>query len=316
MSSIILGFNVVFPLILYMILGIGIKRKNWLSQKTIDEMNVLVFKIFMAVLIFLNTYSVDTSTILEEENIKIICLSVTVVLMTIVIVYFGCSKLNLEVKRKAVIVQGTYRSNLALFALAITSAIYGDGGSDTVALLMVVLIPIFNISAVLILSTTVEGGGVTFKSIVYSVIKNPLVIASTLGITLSYLNIVFPTYVMDVLVGLSRVSTPLAFILLGAGLEFRNMLGNIKPILITSTIKLVIVPTVIVYFAIKLGIRGAELVSIMSCFAAPVTVASYTMAKGADVEPELAGEIVAFTTIAAMFTMFIFIVVLGNLNYL
>ncbi len=316
MNSIILGFNVVLPLAVYMTLGFGMKRRNWLSEKTIDEMNIVVFNVFLSALIFLNTYSVDTSTILDEKNLKIISLSVVVVFATIFTANLVCKKLNIAPKRKAIIVQGSYRSNLALFALAITTAIYGEDGGDIVSLIMAVLIPIFNIAAVVILQSSSDVGEDRLKNIIYSVVKNPLVIAALLGLILSAMNFVFPKSIMDILVGLSKVSTPLAFILLGASLEFSNMLSNIKPILVVSLVKLIIVPTVIVFLAIKLGIVGKDLVSLMGCFASPVAVAAYTMAKEVDVEPSLSGEIVAFTTIASMFTIFIFIVGLGNLGFL
>ncbi len=313
MNSIILGVNVVTPLMVYIILGYSIKALGWIKDETITEMNSIVFKIFLSMLIFLNSYGVDFETVFVKENMQLIILSVTTVLLTIGVSELICRKNKIEKARKAIIVQGVYRSDLALFALAISTAIYGEGNQEAISIIMAVLVPLYNVIAVTLLANGKEEGKVGLSKIVPSVTKNPLVIASVLGLTLSFLNIELQSLTMGILYDLSKVATPLSFILLGASLVFDNMLKNKKAIILTSIGKLVIVPLFVIIVAVTLGIRGQELVALFACFASPVAVASYTMAKNEDVEPELASEIVAFTTLGSIFTIFIFIV---SLNYL
>ncbi len=312
MDSIILGFNVVMPLLTYMILGYILHKIGWLSKVTVNEMNKISFRIFLTALIFLNSYNVDTSKIFSTENLKLIIFSVSSVLFIVVLTNFVCKKLGVNVERKAVITQGTYRSNLALFGISVSEAIYGQGNTETIAMLMAVLIPVFNILAVTILtSADSKEDNLSFTSLLKNILKNPLVIASISGITLSFLNFEVPQIPMTILITLSKIATPLSFILLGAGLVFNNMTADIKPIFYTTATKLVVLPLCVLFIAITFGVRNAELVALLGCFGSPVAVASYTMAKEENVAPELAGEIVATTTISSIFTIFLFITLLN-----
>ncbi len=312
MESIILGFNVVLPLLVYMVLGFLFNKLNWLSEVTVNEMNKIAFRIFLAILIFLNSYNVDTDTIFTSKNLKLITLSVSSVLITVFLAEIVCRKLKVSVPRKAVITQSTYRSNLALFGLSVSESIYGPGNSGTISMLMAILIPLFNVlAAIIFTSAKSENSKMPMSLILKSIVKNPLVIASISGITLSFLHFEIPALPMSILVSLSKVATPLSFILLGASLVFKNMMDDIVPIFFATFTKLIIVPLCVLTIAITFGVRNVELVALLGAFASPIAVASYTMAKEDDIAPDLAGEIVATTTVVSIFTIFLFITVLS-----
>ncbi len=314
MDSILLGLNVVMPLLAYMILGYTLHKIRWLSQVTINEMNKITFRTFLSILIFLNSYNVDTDNIFTQKNLLLLAFSVSAVLVTVIIVSVVCNKLGVSKDRQAVITQGTYRSNLALFGLSVCEGIYGQGNTEIIAMLMAILIPVFNVLAAIIFTKANSNEStLSMTTILKSIVKNPLVISSISGLALSFLHFEIPQLPMTILVNLSKIATPLSFILLGAGLVFKNMKADIIPLFFTTLTKLVLLPLCILSIAIFFGIRGIELVALLSCFGSPVAVASYTMAKEDKIAPELAGEIVATTTIASIFTIFMFIT---SLNYL
>ncbi len=308
MESIILGFNVVLPLMVYMVLGFYFHKINWLSETTITEMNKIAFRIFLSILIFLNSYNVDTDNIFTTSNLKLITASVISVLVTVFLAEVICRKFKVSSQRKAVITQGAYRSNLALFGVSVCEAIYGAGNTGTIGMLMAILIPIFNIlAAIIFASANSDGSKLSITDILKSIATNPLVIASVSGLTLSFLHFEITPLPMTILVNLSKVATPLSFILLGASLVFKNMMDDILPIFLTTFTKLILMPLCVLSIAIAFGVRDVELVALLGCFASPVAVASYTMAKEENIAPDLAGEIVASTTVASIFTIFIFI---------
>ncbi len=312
MDSIILGFTVVFPLLVYMIIGQVVYKSNWLSDITITEMNRLIFKLFLPSMIFLNSYNVDTDNVFTTDNLKLIILAISSVLLMVIAAELICKKFNVSAERKAIITQGTYRSNLALFGLSVSAAIYGEGNQGIIAMLMAVLIPVFNIlAAIIFTSVNSSESKLSIKAVAKNIARNPLVIASLSGLLLSFMKFNIPVLPYSILTNLSRIATPLSFILLGAGLEFKHILKDKAPLFFTTLAKLVIMPILVLGLAVTLGIREVELVALLGCFASPVAVASYTMAKDEDVEPDLAGEIVAVTTVASIFTMFMFIATLS-----
>ncbi len=317
MDSLILGFNVVFPLLTYMVIGYGIKKIGWISNKTIDEMNKLVFYIFMSVMLFLNAYNVEKEVLLQKENLILVTFALLSFVVIITIANFVCNVAKESKERKAVLIQGVFRSNLALFGLSVNTAIYGEGNSGFLAVMIAVLVPFFNIVSVFLFSNAVASTNenetkVSSKVVFVNVIKNPLVIASVLGIALTLLEVKLPDLVFSTLTNISRVSTPLAFFLLGAGIVFGNMAKNKKAIIATVATKLVIVPLTVISIAVFLGYREQALVAIMCVFASPLAVSAYTMAAEENVEPDLAAELVAVSTVGSVITIFFFI---AGLNY-
>jgi len=74
--------------------------------------------------------------------------------------------------------------------------------------------------------------------------------------------------------------------------------------------RLVLVPMAGLSVAVALGFREIELVILMAMFASPSAVSSYTMAMQMDGDGELAGQLVVFTTVFSIITMFLWIALL------
>jgi Predicted permeases len=342
MNSVYLGISVVFPLVCYMIIGRVVKLKGLVGERTLSELNSLIFRVLLFTLIFLNSYTVDIKSILSSENIKILILalsSLTIIFIgAIIIVRFFVT----DKQRHVVIVQAIYRSNLALFGLPIILSLYGEGRQSSTAILIAVVVPLYNISAVFLLGSATEKGfangkkvsgklfdknenarngrsGIVIKTILKA-FKNPLVVGSLLGLLVNaictFFNISIPQLIKTPMDAIGKCATPLAFMVLGGSLEFSKMKKNLKVILSVTIIRLVIIPAIVMGAAIVLGLRNEGLVAFIGVFASPVAVSSYTMAKDLEVAPELAGELVAVTTIVSLFSMFGFISVLNYFHFI
>ena len=59
MENFLLAFNVVFPIFLIMMLGVILKRKNMLDEKSLNIINSLIFRLFMPTLLFFNIYNME-----------------------------------------------------------------------------------------------------------------------------------------------------------------------------------------------------------------------------------------------------------------
>ena len=70
--------------------------------------------------------------------------------------------------------------------------------------------------------------------------------------------------------------------------------------------------TVFVTGAILLGFRGPELCAIFLLFAAPTAVSSYPLAVSMDADPELAGQMVIFTTVCCLPTFFLWVMAMSS----
>ena len=148
-----------------------------------------------------------------------------------------------------------------------------------------------------------------------AIAKNPTVIATVLGISVNLLKIVIPDLLLEVVQDLSGLTTPLSFLSIGVTLK----LGQVekKRYLISGILlRLILVPAAILPLAVLFGFRGQELCALMILFAAPVAVSSYPMAVAMGADGDLAAQLVAYTTVLCLPTIFLWTLLLNAMGWM
>ena len=115
---------------------------------------------------------------------------------------------------------------------------------------------------------------------------------------------------------LAAIATPAAMMALGAGFDFKSMKKWAGQLAFVCLGKLIIMPLILVPLAVWLGIRGANLLAVLIFSGAPTAVNSYSTAVSMGGNEELAGEVVAVTSLLSVFTLFVFLTALGSLGLL
>lgn len=306
MENLILSLNVVLPLFITMSLGYFLKYLNMFDNNTLDTMNNITFKSFLPMLLFYNIYKTDLQGVF---NLKLMIFSATCVIALYLILYLIVPLIEKDNKKRGALLQGLFRSNFVIFGIPITESLFGSEKVGVAALLIAVIVPLFNILSVLALETF-RGGKPDFRKISIGIIKNPLIIASCLGILTLLLKIKIPTAIEKTISDVSKIATPLSLILLGASFKFDNIKKYIKQTTIAVVGKTILIPCIILPICIMFGYRGVELSTLMIIFAAPTAISSFTMAQQMDSDSDLAGQIVVFTSAFCVVTVFMWIFIL------
>lgn len=312
MNSFYLAFSVVCPLFLMMALGYGLKKLGLFHERLLNEINSLCFKVFLPLLLFINVYQ---SNAFEVFQFRLVIFSVVSVLASFVMVLVAILFLEKNNKKRGVLVQAIFRSNFILFGLSMIISLYGNAFVGTTALLIAFIIPIFNVLSVVALEVFSEGT-VNHQKIWMGIIKNPLIIASVLAFIFVLVGIKLPKILEVTILDISKVATPLSFIVLGGSFRFSRISANIKQLFIGVTGRLLFVPMVFLSLAIFMGFRGEALGALLALFASPTAVSSYVMAQQMNGDDELAGQLVAFTSLVSIGTMFMWISFLNLGGYL
>ena len=306
MENLILSLNVVLPLFITMSLGYFLKSLNMFDNNTLDTMNNITFKSFLPMLLFYNIYKTDLQGVF---NLKLMIFSATCVIALYLILYLIVPLIEKDNKKRGALLQGLFRSNFVIFGIPITESLFGSEKVGVAALLIAVIVLLFNILSVIALETF-RGGKPDFRKISIGIIKNPLIIASCLGILTLLLKIKIPTAIEKTISDVSKIATPLSLILLGASFKFDNIKKYLKQTTIAVVGKTILTPCIILPICIMFGYRGVELTTLMIIFAAPTAISSFTMAQQMDSDSELAGQIVVFTSAFCVVTVFMWIFVL------
>ena len=302
MESFYLALSVVVPMLIYMLTGGIITKLGIFKPDQFRALNTMLFKVFIPLSLFFNVYSVDLRTVIIP-NIFLFCsVGVIVILFLALVVTRRMVQNRID---HATLVQGIYRSNFVLFGLTIAQSLCDADGVALVSALSAVVIPLFNMLAVILFELS-KGGNVKLKTLIINIFKNPLVDAGLLAGVLSLMRFHLPALLESPLKTLGGIATPVALVALGGILSFDSVVAHRKLLVIGVLGRLVAVPCLTLAAGILMGFRGNELIAIMAVFGSPTAVASAPMAQSMGGNGDLAGEIVVMTSVFCLFSIFLY----------
>lgn len=316
MDNIIVSFNVIAPVFFLMVLGYLLVNYTSLADRQLTKQaNAIVFKIFLPCMLFYNVYQSDIGAEIQSR-IKLCIWAAGGLIILFILLCLIVPKVVKQENQQGVVIQGIFRSNYVIFGVAVVQNMYGSKSTTTAAILSAILVPMYNFLAVVALSIFGEKRETDWKKIIMDIIKNPLILSSMLGVVFSLLGIRLPTAVDTTVQDLAKLSTPIAFMILGGDLDFSKVKGNLKLSSVVLTIKLVILPLIMIPMVVMMGYKDADLLSALLAYQTPVAVSSYIMAQQAGADGQLAGQLVVFSSVLSIFTLFVTIFILRTVGLL
>lgn len=103
----------------------------------------------------------------------------------------SCASRN---RRGPSIIQGLFRSNYVIFGVSLVTNVFGAEEAAAASILSAVLVPMYNVLAVIALTVFTGGGKVSLKKTLKSIATNPLIIAALLGVFASIIKLRFPAF--------------------------------------------------------------------------------------------------------------------------
>lgn len=310
MENLMISANAVLPMCLVMALGYGTRRLGWLRREEISTINKIAFRIFLPCLLYYNIYCSDLSGSFDP---LLMTYAVGGVLLTFGLA-LGYTLLTEKLpERRGVLIQGMFRSNYVIMGIPVATALLGADQLGTVSILIAVIVPLFNMLAVVVLEVF-RGQKPKPLHILGQIAKNPLVIGSVLGILTLVAGIRLPHILEQTIQSVSAIASPLQLFLLGAFFQFSGLKTYRRELVTVSIAKLIVSPGLFLGLGALLGFRGVAFVSLIGIFASPTAVNSFTMAQQMGGDAELAGDIVVTTSAASILTMFLWIFLFKSLG--
>lgn len=310
MENLMISANAVLPMCLVMALGYGTRRLGWLRREEISTINKIAFRIFLPCLLYYNIYCSDLSGSFDP---LLMTYAVGGVLLTFGLA-LGYTLLTEKLpERRGVLIQGMFRSNYVIMGIPVATALLGADQLGTVSILIAVIVPLFNMLAVVVLEVF-RGQKPKPLHILGQIAKNPLVIGSVLGILTLVAGIRLPHILEQTIQSVSAIASPLQLFLLGAFFQFSGLKTYRRELVTVSIAKLIVSPGLFLGLGALLGFRGVAFVSLIGIFVSPTAVNSFTMAQQMGGDAELAGDIVVTTSAASILTMFFWIFLFKSLG--
>ncbi len=303
MENLLIATKVVLPLMVYMAVGMLTRRLSVVSEENFKVINRLIFKIFMPLTLFFNIYDADIDGAITPGVFVFVFACILLQFAGAWIIFRRAVK---DVADSLTLTQGIYRSNFVLLGSVVAGSLCDAGGLALVAALSILVVPLFNILAVIMFEVRLSKE-IRFLPLLANIFKNPLVDAGILGCVFKALQIPVPELIAQPLTTLGGIASPLALVALGGMLSWGSVAKHKRYLTAAAVGKLVVVPCMVILAAMALGFRGNEMVAILAVFASPTAVASTPMAQAMGGNGQLAGEIVAVTSVFSMATIFLFV---------
>ncbi len=311
MQVILTSFRIVAELLILVGIGMLLKQKNIVSAQTVREMNRLVMLIFIPLNIFTSIYNSDFETDFDGGYILfILAMGILSCLGGVLL----ARMLTRKQREQSAFAQVSVRPNDGIFGLPLAHSIYGAPVDGVAAISCAFLAPFFNFFAV-VLFESYAGGKVSPGKMIMKIIRNPIIIASVIAITIKVINIQLPAVLFNSINYLSRGCTGVSLLVLGTSFNFRNDASK-KLISMGLIYKMAIIPVAVMAVSILLGYRNVQLVAILAMFASPCAVSAYSMASGYDADLDLTSSIVVYSYIVCLITLPIIISAVRLLGFI
>ncbi len=328
------AFNAVFPVVILIGLGYFLRRKHFLTEEFVKVGNKLGYNVCLPVMLFVNVYNIEGFEVIQWD---IVIYSMVMVIVLFLLGYLSVLKITPVAERRGVILQAVFRSNTAIIGLSLAASL---GGPEAVALSSIITafsLPVLNICAVLALSIfKSDGSRIDFRKLLSDILHHPLIRAIAIGMVFLLLRavqqaafggVVFSLkedlkFAYTALNNIKSIASPLALIVLGGQFDFSAARGMFREIAAGTLWRVVFAPLIAMGGAVLLSSRlnlgwGPQVYpGLIGLFGSPVAVSSAIMAGQMGGDEQLATQLVVWTHVASIATMFLTVCILMSMGLL
>ncbi len=293
-----------------MAVGYGAKRMLRLDKDSVRRFNSLVFHTLLPLMLFNNVYR---SNIRGGVSVRCLGLALGVLLALFLLTWLFVKRIEPANDQRGVMIQASFRSNFLLLGMPLIQELCPGADLATVSVMLAIVVPCFNMLAVVTLETF-SRKQIDVRKILLGIAKNPLIIASALGVLANLSGLALPDCLGNPISQLGASASPVALLLLGAQFEFHDVRVHRRNLAVCTALRLIVFPGAALPLAALAGLRGPEFAVLISMFATPTAVASFSMAAQMGGNPELAASAVTLTTLLSSGTMFLWIFLFKSLG--
>jgi malonate transporter len=286
------------PVILLVALGHVLSRRAWIAPEAFRAIERLSFLVLLPALVIRAIAQAEFETAPWRMIAALILAQAALGAIGLAARYWP------SIARPAIgtIIQSNVRWN-TIVALSIAALLFGDEGLALVSLAAAAMIPMANLVSVYALTAHAERPPGTRPKPLLALIRNPLVIASLLGIALAAGDVTLPAIADETLRLLAQAAIAMGLISAGAGIDLTALGRAGLRTLTWSVIRLAGLPLLTLGAGLILGLQGLPLAIAILCAATPTAPNSYVLARELGGDAPLAANLIAVQTVLAMLTL-------------
>ncbi len=288
------------PVLVLILLGFGLKQSKFLPDETWAGLERLTYYIlFPALLIrILGTQSLAGT----PWSSMLLVVAGTLFISALILVVWHQVQGAVSGPTFTSVFQGGVRFNTYI-ALALAQSFFGPEGltlGAVVAGFMIILINFLIISVFVVWGTSTDS---SIKSFFQEIVRNPLILGSVIGWSLSLSNIGLPGLAEDVLKIIGQAALPFGLMAVGAALNPRAIHGHLRSVSISSAIQFGVKPVSAALLISFTGLTGVAAGVLVIALMTPTAPSGCILARQLGGDTETMSSIITFQTLFAFLVM-------------
>lgn len=304
LDNFLFSLNATLPIFLIIVAGYIFKKLGFFSDNFIKDTDRFCFKVTLPIMLLLDVAKTDMSVSFSWKFV-LFCFFGTVLMFTVIYAFTVIFMKDRD--QIGAFAMSSARGSAAVLGVAFANNIFSD--ASMTAMMIMASVPMYNVFSVIFLTLGAKHRDRT-KSIkaqtidvLKGVITNPLILSVFAGMALAISGLKIPTVPYKVFSALGQTASPMALLVVGASFDIKKAFAKIKPTVVATFIKLILLPLIFMPVAISMGFNGQQLIAILTMAGSPTTVACYIMAKNMDNDDVLTSSIVMLTTLLSAVTL-------------
>ncbi|MCK4793291.1 MAG: AEC family transporter [Desulfobacteraceae bacterium] len=272
----------ILPVFLVIFLGSVSKRLGFFPETFLKGANRLVFYIGVPALLFIKVSHASFHEAFDVRIVLVSCLSILIVWLFCVLFVKAWNITPLAPSLAASFIQTSMHGNIGYIDLAMVLYALGNHGLSTAGFVAPFIIVSHNLLSVLsfkICSGMRQERAGSFKDLLATVVSNPIIVSSTMGIVFSFFGLKMPDFANRFLEIVASMALPIGLLIVGASLSLSRISENLPWLFFSSVIKLLLLPGIGLGLLHYMGTATSSIAVAVTLLGAPAGTVSVIMAS-------------------------------------
>ena len=292
---IIIMRDIIVPVFIVMSIGFILQKKFTLDVQTLARLNIYYV---VPAFIFVRLYE---AVIPWNMIAKVILFVVLLVAILYVIARLTGTLLGLDARKKVTFTNSVIFYNSGNYAVPVNDLVFrGDPFAMSVQVIVLMFQNIFIFSYGIFSLQSMDSGKLR-AALAY--FKMPVMYAMLAGITFNALEVSVPEFLWVPVNYIADAMIAIALLTLGAQVAQLKLTSSLRNVCFSMILRLLVSPLVALGLIFLFGMSGVTAQALLIASSMPTAVNSAVIAQEYKNYPEMAAQIVLFSTVASAFTV-------------
>ena len=313
----LLIFSKVLVVFIYIGVGFIANRLKVLPEESVKHFISLVMGITVPCLMISSITSQEINGKMYRNTILVLTLSAFIYIVTAAVTTFISDRIftDKDQQDRNVLASAMTGCNSGFMGLPIASAVFGELVFYYLAIQTIVNNTYLFVGSLSQLHHRESESSSKSLPGKLKPLVNPTSAATVFSVIMLFAGLHLPEYVMDIVEPLGDITIPLSMILVGVqlgGTDFKRLLSD-KDLLVTSAIKLVMVPAMALLILTPVPVDPVVKLTTLLAICFPSAVIGVAVAAQEKKNPQLMAEAVAVSTLLSVITLPVWIMIISRL---